>query len=149
MSEYIRFARLAILMLVLFLIGRLIVGATGVPYERGTGVFSMVTQSWILSFVFAAFSRPLRGYGWKKAVMLGATIVISAQLLIFAATVVSYLVGAETYFNHPTALNVPEPVGLVRALGIRAFGLVVNTIVGGVILGSLGWLAGKLLPKAA
>jgi hypothetical protein len=38
---------------------------------------------------------------------------------------------------------------LVQALGIRAFGLVVNTIVGGVILGSLGWLAGKLLPKAA
>ena len=51
MSEYIRFARLAILLLVLFLIGRLVVGAMGVPYERGTGIFSMVTLSWILSFV--------------------------------------------------------------------------------------------------
>ncbi|MGH9461643.1 MAG: hypothetical protein ACRD1X_10535 [Vicinamibacteria bacterium] len=148
MSEYLRFARLAILLLILFLIGRLVVGATGVPYERGTGVFSLVTLSWILSFVFAAFSRPLRGYGWKKAVMLGATIVISAQLIIFAATVVSYLVGAETYFNHPAALNVPEPVGLVQALPIRLVGLIVNTIVGS-IWASLGWWGGKLLPKTA
>ena len=148
MSEYLRFARLAILLLALFLIGRLIVGARGVPYETGTGIFSMVTLSWILSFVFAAFSRPLRGYGLKQAVLLGVTIVLSAQILIFAATVLSYLVGAETYFNHPTALNVPEPVGLVQALPIRLFGLVVNTIVGS-IWAILGWLAGNLLPKPA
>ena len=147
MSEYIRFARLAILLLVLFLIGRLVVGAMGVPYERGTGIFSLVTLSWILSFVFAAFSRPLRGYRWKQAVMLGITIVLTAQVLIFATTVLSYLVGAETYFNHPTALNAAEPVGLMAALPIRLFGLVVNTIVG-TILASLGWWGGKLLPKA-
>lgn len=148
MSEYIRFARLAILLLVLFLIGRLVVGAMGVPYERGTGIFSMVTLSWILSFVFAAFSRPLRGYSWKRAVMLGATIVLSAQILIFLTTVASYLVGAETYFNHPTALNVPEPISLVAALPIRLGGLVANTIIGS-IWALLGWLGGKLLPKAA
>ena len=148
MSEYLRFARLAILLLVLFLIGRLVVGAMGVPYERGTGIFSMVTLSWILSFVFAAFSRPLRGYSWKRAVMLGATIVLSAQILIFLTTVASYLVGAETYFNHPTALNVPEPISLVAALPIRLGGLVANTIIGS-IWALLGWLGGKLLPKAA
>ena len=149
MSEYIRFARLAILLLVLFLIGRLAVGAAGVPYERGTVIFSLVPLSWTLSFMFAAFSRPLRGYKLKQAIMLGATIVLTAQILIFGATVVSYLVGANTYFNNPIALNVTEPIGLGAAIPVRLGGLVVNTIVGGVILASLGWLAGKMLPKAA
>jgi hypothetical protein len=121
----------------------------GVPYERGTVIFSLVPLSWTLSFAFAAFSRPLRGYGWKKAVLLSATIVLTAQILIFGATVVSYLVGAETYFNNPIALNVTEPVTLGQALPIRLQGLVANTIIGGVILGSLGWWGGKLLPKAA
>ena len=148
MSEYIRFARLAIVLLVLMLIGRLILGATGVPYAAGTGIFSLVTFSYMAAFFFAAFSRPLRGYGWKKAVLLGITIVLTAQILVFATTVLSYLVGAETYFNHPTALNVPDPISLVEALPIRLMGLVINTIVGS-ILASLGWWGGKLIPKAA
>ncbi len=148
MSEYIRFARLAILMLVLLLIGRLVLGATGVPYATGTGIFSLVTFSYMAAFFFGAFSRPLRGYGWKQAVMLGITIVLTAQILIFATTVLSYLVGAETYFNHPTALNVPDPISLVEALPIRSLGLVANTVSGS-IFASLGWWGGKLLPKAA
>jgi len=148
MSEYIRFARLAILLLILLLVGRLTLGVAGVPYATGTGIFSLVTFSYMAAFFFGAFSRPLRGYRWKQAVMLGITIVLTAQILIFATTVLSYLVGAETYFNHPTALNVPEPIGLVAALPIRLGGLVINTIVGS-ILASLGWWGGKLLPKAA
>ncbi len=148
MPEYIRFARLAILLLILLCIGRLALGAAGVPYATGTGIFSLVTFSYMAAFFFGAFSRPLRGYGWKQAVMLGATIVVCAQILILFATMVSYLVGAETYFNHPTALNVSEPISLVQALPIRLGGLVINTIVGS-ILASLGWWGGKLLPKAA
>jgi len=148
MSEYIRFARLAILVLILLLIGRLILGATGVSYEAGTGIFSLVTFSYMASFLFGAFSRPLRGYNWKQAVMLGVTIVVSAQLLILLATVFSYLVGAETYFNHPMALNVPEAVTLPQALPIRLVGLVINTVSGS-ILALLGWTGGKLLPGKA
>ena len=148
MSEYIRFARLAILVLILLLIGRIILGATGVSYEAGTGIFSLVTFSYMASFLFAAFSRPLRGYNWKQAVMLGVTIVVSAQLLILLATVFSYLVGAETYFNHPMALNVPEAVTLPQALPIRLVGLVIN-VVSGSILALLGWTGGKLLPGKA
>jgi hypothetical protein len=149
MSEYIRFARLAIITLVLVMIGRLIVGAMGVPYEQGTVIFSLVPLSWTFSFTFAAFSRHLRGYGWKQAVLLGVTIVLCAQILIFGATVMSYLVGAQTYFNHPIALNVTEPITLVQALPVRLVGLVVNAIFGGAILASLGWWGGKLLPKAS
>lgn len=148
MSEYLRFARLAILLLILFLIGRLVVGAMGVPYERGTGIFSVVTLSWILCFVFGAFSRPLWGYGWKQAVLLGLVIILCAQVLIAAAMVVSYLAGVQTYFNNPTALNSDVPMGLGQALLTRVVGWIINSIAGS-IWASLGWWGGKLLPKAA
>ena len=147
MSEYIRFARLPILLLIIFMIARLILGATGVPYESGT-IVSMVFVSWMSAFFFGAFARRLRGYDWKQAMMLGLTIVLAAQVLIFAATLVSYLVGADTYFNHPTALNQTEAVSLGQALPARLGGLVANSIIGS-IWGLLGWTAGKLLPKAA
>jgi hypothetical protein len=147
MSEYIRFARLPILLLILFMIARLILGAMGVPYERGT-IVSMVFLSWMSAFFFAAFSRPLRGYNWKQAMMLGLTIVLSAQVLIFMATLVSYLVAAETYFNHPTALNQVEAISLGQAIPLRLATLVVNSIIGS-IWGLVGWTAGQLLPQAA
>lgn len=147
MSEYVRFARLPILLLVLFLVARFILGARGVPYERGTWFFSMVVLTYFAAFFFGAFSRRLKGYRWSQAMALGATIAVAAQVLILLATTFSYLVGAETYFNHPMALNQEGPVGLGQALGIRLFGLVVNTLIASV-LALLGWTGGKLLPKA-
>ena len=41
MSDYLKFARLPIIFLFLFMIGRLVLGASGVPYRAGTSVFSM------------------------------------------------------------------------------------------------------------
>lgn len=148
MSEYIRFARLPFLLLILFMIGRLILGARGVPYEQGTWFFSMVVLTNISAFFFGAFSRRLRGYKWSQAMLLGLTIALGAQVLILLATVVSSLVGAETYFNHPTALNLEEAVGVGQAVVIRIVGLIINGIVNA-ILGLLGWFGGKLLPETA
>ncbi|MFQ5791003.1 MAG: hypothetical protein ACE5JI_11080, partial [Acidobacteriota bacterium] len=147
MSEYFRFARLPILLLVIFLVARLILGATGVPYERGTWFFSMVVLTTFAAFFFGAFSRRLGGYNWKQAMLLGVTIAFSAQVMILLATLGSYVAGADTYFNHPTALNQEGPVGIGQAFGIRLFGLVVNSILSA-IWGLLGWTAGKLLPEA-
>jgi hypothetical protein len=148
MADYFRFARLPILLLILFMIARLILGATGVPYETGTWFFSMVVLSYMAAFFYGAFARRLRGYKWHQAMLLGATIAFSAQILILLATLVSGLVGAETYFNHPTALNVEEAVGMGQALVTRLFGLVINCIVAS-ICGLLGWVGGKLIPEAA
>ncbi len=148
MSEYIRFSRLPILLLILFMVGRFILGGTGVPYEQGTWFFSMVVLSWLSAFYFAGFSRRMLGYKWYQGMLVGATIALSAQILILLATLFSYVAGAETYFNHPTALNVEEAVGMGQALGIRVFGLVVNTIMAS-ICGLLGWLGGKLIPESA
>ena len=80
--------------------------------------------------------------------LIGLTIALGAQVLILLATVVSSLAGAETYFNHPTALNVEEAVGVGQAFVIRIVGLIINGIINA-ILGLLGWLGGKLLPEAA
>ena len=147
MSEYIRFARLPFLLLIIFMIGRLILGARGVPYEQGTWFFSMVVLTNISAFFFGAFSRRLRGYKWPQAMLLGLTIALGAQVLILLATLVSSLAGAETYFNHPAALNVEEAVGLGQAFVIRIMGLIVNGIIS-TIMGFLGWFGGRLLPEA-
>jgi hypothetical protein len=148
MSDYIRFSRLPILLLVLFMGGRFVLGGRGIPYERGTWIFSMVVLSWLSAFYFAGFSRRMRGYKWYQGMLVGATIALSAQILIFLATLISYIFGAETYFNHPTALNVDEAVGMGQAMGIRVFGLIVNTIMAS-ICGLLGWVGGKLIPESS
>lgn len=147
MSEYVRFARLPFLLLIVFMIGRFILGASGVPYEKGTWFFSMVVLTNISAFFFGAFSRRLRGYKWSQAMLLGFTIALGAQVLILLATVVSSLAGAETYFNHPAALNVEEAVGVGQAFVIRIMGLIVNGVINA-IMGLLGWFGGKLLPEA-
>jgi hypothetical protein len=145
MSDYLRFSRLPILLLVIFMIARFILGASGVPYEQGTWLFSMVTLTFFAAFFYGAFSRRLRGYKWHQAMLLGVTIAFAAQILILVATLVSYLAGAETYFNHPTALNVEEAIGMGQALVGRLLGLIVNCITAG-ICGLLGWLGGKYIP---
>ena len=52
----------------------------------------------------------------------------------------------ETFFNHPTALNVEQAVPFGEAMGSRAVGLVVNVVVNGII-GALGWLIAMVVPK--
>lgn len=146
MGRYFGFVRLAIVWLVVFMVARFIRGASGTPYEEGTWPFSMVMLASLAALFFAAFSRRMLGTRWYQGMLVGATIGFSAQVLIFLATVGSYVVGAETYFNAPTALNVEEPIGLAQALGIRAFGLVVNTIICSIV-GLIGWSMGKLIPE--
>ena len=86
MGSYFQRVRFAILFLVLFAIGRLVLGATGVAYAQGTNIFSIVTFSFFASLLFGAFSRPLWGFRLPQAMMLGLAIGLSGQILIFLAT---------------------------------------------------------------
>ncbi|HSR66846.1 MAG TPA: hypothetical protein VLU25_02800 [Acidobacteriota bacterium] len=146
MSEYIRFARVAILWLVVMFILRLLLGIFEVPYEEGTSQASLVLTTLFACIFLGAFGRRLRGYGVLQAALLGITIAFVAQVLIIAGTAGSYLLGAETYFNHPKALNTPDAVGVVQAMVIRVVGMLVNMIIGA-IAAMLGWLSGKLVPE--
>jgi hypothetical protein len=146
MGSYFYRARFAILFLILIAIGRLVLGATGRPYQEGTNVFSIVTFTFFACLFYGAFSRPLWGFRFFQAMILGAVIAFSAQVLIFLATVGSYLLDVQTYFNNPRALNVEEAIPLSRALLIRLGGLVFNPIFAS-IAALIGWSLGNLIPR--
>ena len=49
-----------------------------------------------------------------------AIVGLSAQAVIFVSTALSYLLGLNTFFNTPAALNATEPVAFGAAMGGRA-----------------------------
>jgi hypothetical protein len=146
MSEYLRLARLYLVLLAIFTVGRWVVGVRGVPYERGRDWFSIVILTAVSCLYYAAFARRWRGYKLFPAVGLAMTLAFISQVVILAATALSYALGIDTYFTHPTALNVEAPLPAGEALLRRLMGMVGNTITSGII-GGLGWALGGLLPE--
>jgi hypothetical protein len=65
--------------------------------------------------------------------------------VIVLLTALSYMLGMDTYFNNPIALNAEGPMAFGAAMGRRAGGLVVNTVLAG-IAAALGWFVGGALP---
>ena len=147
MAENLRLARLFLLMLAIVTIGRFTLGAQHIPYAKGTDKLSIVTITILSSIFYGAFCRRWRGLKILHAVMLGGTLGFSAQIVIFVSTVLSYLLGLETYYNNPVAVvgdtNAVAAVSLGSALAFRAFGLVLNTLLNG-IAGALGGAVGAV-----
>jgi hypothetical protein len=148
MSEHIRLLRFYFCLLALFTIGRWWLSLAGAEYAKTHQVFSLVTLSLIAAAHHAAFARAFAGYRLGKAVVLGALVGLSTQLVIFVSTGLSYVLGLNTFFNAPAALNATEPVAFGAAMGARAFGLVVNTLLN-VIAALIGYAMGAALPKKA
>ena len=146
MSEYLRLARLYMLLLAIYTLGRSLQGVAGTPYERGHQVFSIVTLTILSSVLYGAFCRRWQGFRLWQALLMGLLFGLMSQVVIFAATVLSYALGIQTYFNYPRALNVPAPIGLGEAVLRRLAGLVANSITVS-IAGALGWAMGALLPE--
>jgi hypothetical protein len=147
MSENLKLARPFMVVVVIFAVGRWLMGpAFHVPYERGHHVLSLVTMTWMAAAFYGAFTRRWRGFTVGRAALMGATLGLIAQVAIVIATALTYTLGIDTYFNHPTALNVTAPIAMGEAMGRRLGGLVVNTLISG-ILGALGWFLGGLLPE--
>lgn len=149
MADNLRLARPFLLLLAIFTGGRLAHGALGVPYEKGTTVFSLVTLTLFSCVYYGIFLRRWRGFRLMQAITIGFTLGLVSQLVIFAATLLSYAFSVQTYFNYPTALQVEDTtqaVAFSQALVNRAGGLVGNSIFSG-IAGALGWTLGGLLPE--
>lgn len=125
----------------IFTVGRWTLSFSGMPYERATIIFSLVPLALIASAHHAAFARAFAGYSMKDALGLGATIGVITQIVIFVSTVLSYLLGMNTLWNAPTALNQTAAIPLTAALAARTGGLVVNTILN-VIAAALGYAMG-------
>lgn len=148
MADYLRIGRMYFVLLAIFSVARFAQGAMGVPYERAHHVFSIFILTVLSSVFYAAFCRRWRGFGLVQAVKLGAFFGLVAQVVIFVATVISYALGIDTFFNHMTALNQAAPVGFSRALAIRAPGLLIFPVINA-IAAAIGYALGGMLPDAA
>jgi hypothetical protein len=146
MARLVSLARLFFLLLGIFTVGRWLMGTSGVPYDRGHHVFSLMILTFAASFFYGAFCRRWLGFRVTQAMLLAALMALTAQIVILLATVLSYALGLDTYFNHPRALNAPGALALAQALPVRLGGLVANTITASIV-GALGWALGALLPE--
>jgi hypothetical protein len=144
-AQILKLMRFYFVLLAIFTIGRWGMSLGGVPYEKGTHVFSLVMLTLLAVVHHAAFARALLGWRIGKVLKLGASIAFAAQLVILVSTLVSYA-GLPSYFNHPLALNQEGAVPLATAIVVRLQGLVFNTI-GGAIAAALGYLMGGALPR--
>ena len=129
-GRVLRFVRLPLLLLLIYAIARFTLGAKGVPYApRGNAMFSIVGLSFVSAVYFGALSRRIGGFGWGGSALVGLSIGLWAQILIFTATGLSYAMGIETsYFRHWDALNVPEGtiVPMATAMQTRARALIAS-----------------------
>jgi hypothetical protein len=148
LQQYARVARPFFVMLAIVTVGRWLMGTVfPVPYERGTAVFSIVTLTLLSSLLSTVFLRRWLGWRLARAAGFAMFMAVVSQLVIWASTVASYGLGVASYFNDPMALNrQTEPIGFAAAMGFRAAGLVVNTLLNA-IAGALGWALGGLLSE--
>jgi hypothetical protein len=151
-SRVIRFVRLSFVLLIIYTIGRFAIGMGGVPYSpRGNAMFSILAASFISSFYYGAMSKRLGGFSWGGTLLCGYTIGLFAQILIFTATVLSYLMGIEaSYFRHWDSLNAAEGavVPMAGAMMARVQGLVFNPIVS-MVPAAIGRACAALAPESS
>jgi hypothetical protein len=147
LKGYAHLARPYFVLLAIVTVGRWLMGtAFGVPYEKGTGVLSIVTLTLMASIFSAVFARRWLGWRLAQAASFAMFMAVVSQIVVLLSTVASYGLGIDSYFNNPMALNrQTDPIGFAAAMGFRVGGLVVNTLLNGVA-GSLGWAIGALLP---
>lgn len=146
MSEHFKLLRFYFWLLALFTIGRWGLSLGGVEYAKAHQVFSLVTLALIASAHHAAFARAFAGYSLKRAVVLGALIGVSTQIVILVSTALSYMLGLSTFFNTPAALNSQVPIAFGAAMGARTVGLLVNTVLN-IIAALIGYAMGGALPR--
>lgn len=149
-SRVLNFVKLPFVLITLYAALRFIIGVSGFPYApRGNAMFSVVGVTVISCVYFGALSGRIGGFGWGGTALVGLSLGLFSQVLIFLATVISYVGGFDTsYFIHWDALNVPEgtTVPMSSAIMARASGLVINSIITTVVA-LIGRALGALAPQ--
>jgi len=148
MSENMKLVRFYLVLLAIVTIGRWGLSLGGAEYDKTHQVFSLVLLTVFSSLYYGMLVRCFVGGGVKRAIVLGATLAIASQLVIFVSTALSYLLGLQTFFNNARALNAPQTLPMGQAMVGRAGGLVVNTIIN-MVAGALGWLIAGVVPRKA
>ncbi len=148
MSENMKLVRFYLVLLAIFTVGRWGLSLAGADYDKTHQVFSIVILTNISSLFYGLLVRSFVGGGVKRAIVLGATLAVASQLVILVSTALSYMLGLNTFFNHPRALNAVEAVPFAQAMVGRSITFVAN-IVTNSITGALGWLIAGVVPKRA
>ena len=142
----VRFVRMPWLLILIWVIARFSLGLAGFPYApRGNAMFSVVGLTLISCLYFGALTK--RNFDWKGTIVVGIAIGFYGQVLIFLATLISYLGGLHTYFLHWDALNVPE--GTVVPMGVAMASRAGGLFFGGIIVPSIFALIGRALGRLA
>ncbi len=147
MSRHLRLMGFYFWLLGLFTLGRWGLSLGGAEYAKTTHVFSLVTLALIASAHHAAFARAFEGYKIKDALVLGALIGLTSQIVVFASTLISYMLGITTFWNTPAALNQTADVPFAAAMMARTGGLVGNTLFN-VIAAAIGYGMGGSLKSS-
>lgn len=145
-ARVLRYVRLPLLLILIYAVLRFLMGPVfGAPYApRGNAVFSVFGLTVISCLYFGAMSNRVGRFSWLGTLLTGYVIGLWAQILIFTATLVSYLAGLEatSYYTHWDALNVPEgtAVPMAQAMVSRLFGILI-----GPLLPTVAALLGRLI----
>ena len=97
MKEKLDFIRLPLALVAIFFVGNLILGAAGVSYDVAKRLFSMVILQTHIALLWAPVGRRYRGYSIGPAIASVVLVIFVSQLLIWGATIFSYLTGIHTY----------------------------------------------------
>jgi len=146
-GENLKAIRFYLVLLAIFTIGRWSLGLAGASYDATHQVFSIVILTIISSLYYGLLTRRFLGGGIVRAITLGALMGISSQIVIFVSTALSYLLGMDTFFNAPRALNVTEAIPFGQAMVARSITFVVNTILN-VIAAAIGYSIAAVGPRA-
>ena len=126
--QVLRFVRLPLVLILIYAVLRFLNGPVfGTPYApRGNAMFSVVGLTFVSCVIWGALSRKVGGFRWLGTALVGLILGLWSQILIFAATAISYAANLNTYYIHWDALNVAEgtTVTMAKALTTRASGLI-------------------------
>jgi len=133
LMRVLRFVRLPLVLLVIWTVLRFLLGPVfGVPYApRGNAMVSVFGLTLISALIYGAMSNRIGNFSWLGTLLIGLVLGLFSQILIFTATLVSYLANVNTsYFRHWDALNAPEGtvVPMATAMTGRAVGILVGPI---------------------
>ena len=150
-ARVLRYVRLPLALLVIWAALRFMMQPVfNAPYEpRGNAAFSIAAVTILSCLIYGAMSNRVGRFNWLGTALVGAVIGLSAQLLIFTATLVSFAAGIDTYFTHWDALNLPRDTRaqMGPAMTARAGGLLVGPLFGAVFALIGRAVFGKLAPR--
>ena len=145
--DVLRFVRLPFAMLTIFAVIRFSFSFFNIAYGNRSNSISLVVLAVVSGIYYGAISKKVGGFNWTGTILIGLSIGLFGQILIFSATLISFLGHLDTHFVNGDALIGKPGAVLTMAEGMipRSVALITGPIVGMIASsfgrGAFGWLA--------